>query len=244
MKIRIVGSLLALTAGICLSPALHAQTLLNVKIGQTANDGTADGAYQETAGAVLGSGNSWWNEYAFVSSTPFQVSVVDSSDSAIPGVTLSVQNSQGVGSLSTSGNPSFLMNKMPYMNAGGLFTISLTGLAANSQYEFVGYAAYPSLTLGGSWAVTTGTLNSGTTSNDGTSADITTGVGKAYSEFVVTTDGSGNLTVTDSSPTSSYVVLSGFQLQAMSVPEPASISLAAIGLGLAGAFLRRKQIKA
>ncbi len=237
------SSLSSIALAICLAPALHAQTLLNVKIGQTANNGGTDGAYQEIAAAVLGSGNAWWNEYAFVSSTPYLVSVVDSGDSAIAGVTLTVQNSSGVGSLTTSGNPSFLMSKMPYMNPGGVFTISLTGLAAHSQYEFVGYSAYPGLTLGASWAVTTGTFDSGIAANDGTSADITTGAGKAYSDFYVTTDGSGNLTITDSSLTSTYTVLSGFQLQAVPVPEPATVAMGMMGLALLAGFQRMPRHK-
>lgn len=96
--------LLCLTLG----SAVQAQSLLNVKIGTTTQDASADGAYQESTAAVLGSANSYWNEYAFVSSTPFQVSVVDSFDAALSGVTLSVQNSQGVGGLSTSGKPHLL----------------------------------------------------------------------------------------------------------------------------------------
>ena len=243
MKTKLIKPLFFHCAcAICLSSTLHAQTLLNVKIGQTPQDTSADGAYQETPAAVLGSGNSWWNEYAFVSGTPYQVSVVDSGNNAMPGVTLTVQNSQGVGNLTTSGNPSFLMNKMPYMNPGGIFDISLAGLAANTQYEFVGYASYPGLSLGGSWAVTTGTLNSGTTANSGASADITTGLGVAYSEFLATSDGSGDLVVAESSPTASYEVLSGFQLEAAPAPEPATVSLIAVGVGLMALILRRGHI--
>ena len=235
-------SLSSLALAICLTTTLQGQTLLNVKIGQTTLNGGVDGVYQEIAAAVLGSGNSWWNEYTYVSTTPFQVPVVDSGDSAIAGVTLTVSNSGGTGTKSTAGtNPGFLFGSMPYQNAGGVFTISLTGLAANTRYEFVGYAARTSSSAGASWAVTTGTLNSGATLNDGTSMDITTGVGKSYSAFFATTDGSGNLTVTDSgNPGTSITVLAGFQLQAVPVPEPSTVSLAGLGL-LAGGLLLRRQ---
>ena len=254
MKTKLIKlSLCSCALAMCLSSTLYAQALLNVKIGETANDYTGgvggggpelNGAYQEVAAAVLGSGNSWWNEYAYVASTPFQVSVVDSGDNAMSGVTLTVANSTGVGSKTTAGtNPNFLFNNQPYQAVGGVFTITLAGLAANTEYEFVGYASRTSSGAGASWAVTTGTLNSGTTLNDGTSMDITTGVGKSYSEFFATTDGSGNLAVTDSgNPGTAITVLAGFQLEAVVVPEPSTIVLTLTALGLlAGKTLIRRQ---
>jgi hypothetical protein len=235
---------LAGAALITASFSAPAQSLLNVKIGRTSNDYTGstetDGSYQESAAAVLGSPNSYWNEYAYVSSTPFNLPVVDSTGATLSGVTLSVQNSSGVGSLNTAGNPAFLMNTMPYMNPGGVFTITLGGLQASSEYQFVGYSAYPSLTLGASWSVTTGSLVSGTTSNTGTSADITSGNGVAFADFLVNTDPSGNLVITDASLTSSYTVLSGFQLEAVPVPEPATWALL-IGGGVAWLAGRRRR---
>jgi len=118
------------------------------------------------------------------------------------------------------------------MNAGGVFTISLTGLAANTEYEFVGYAARTSSSAGAAWAVTTGSLVSGATANNGTSMDITTGVGKSYSDFFVNTDGSGNLTITDSgNPGTAITVLAGFQLELVPVPEPSTWAMLIGGLG-------------
>jgi len=254
MKTKLIKlSLCSCTLAICLSSTLYAQPLLNVKIGETASDYTGgvggggpevNGAYQESAAAVLGSANSWWNEYAYVGGTPFNVSVVDSGDNAIAGVTLTVSNSSGVGTKTTAGtNPNFLFQNGSYQNAGvgDYYTITLAGLAANTEYEFVGYAARTSSSAGATWAVTTGTLDSGTTSNNGTSMDITTGVGKSYSEFFANTDGSGNLVVTDSgNPSSSITVLDGFQLVA--VPEPSTIALTLTALGLlAGRILIRRQ---
>jgi hypothetical protein len=244
MTKKAIQNLWVFAVAIGWSTSLHSQTLLNVKIGTTTQDASADGAYVEVAGAVLGSGNSYWNEYAFVSSTPSLVSVVDSTGSTISGVTLTVQNSTGVGSLSTSGNPSFLMNTMPYQNPGGVFNITLAGLAADSLYEFVGYAANPTYSAGATWTVTTGTFQSGAASNDGSSADITTGVGKAYSDFFVKTDASGNLAITDASASGTYPILQGFQLQVAPTPEPSTIALTMVGLGLllGPALRRRKQI--
>jgi len=234
MKLTIKAIVFTCASLLTIGSAAQGQTLLNVKIGATTLNGGADGVYQEGA-AVLGSASSWWNEYAYVSSTPYQVSVVDNFDAAIAGVTLTVQNSGGTGTKATSGtNPGFLFGSMPYQNAGGVFTISLTGLSANTQYEFIGYAARTSSSAGASWAVTTGTFDSGTTLNDGTSMDITTGVGKSYSDFLATTDGSGNLTITDSgNPGTSITVLAGFQLQSViNVPEPGVGALLLGGCGL------------
>ncbi|MDR3457403.1 MAG: hypothetical protein P4N60_08155 [Verrucomicrobiae bacterium] len=233
-------------ACIGLGSPVQAQSLLNVKIGTTANDSSANGAYQESGAAVLGPANSWWNEYAFVSSTPAGVSVVDSQDNALTGIMLTVANSGGVGSKTTSGsNPSFLFASMPYQNSGGVFTISLSGLSANTQYEFVGYAARPTSAAGAAWAVTTGTLNSGITLNDGSSVDISTGAGKAYSEFLATTDGSGDLTITDSgNPGTAITVLDGFQLEVAAVPEPGAWAMICSGCGMLFAFRRYRGVKA
>ena len=234
-----------LSASLLISGSVaQAQTSLNVKIGLTSNNGTTDGAYQETGAAVLGSANSWWNEYQYKSSTPNGVSVVDSSDNALSGVTLTVANSTGTGTKTTSGsNPSFLFGSMPYQNAGGIFTVSLTGLLASTEYEFVGYAARPTSAAGASWAVTTGTLDSGTTLNDGSSVDVTTGVGKAYSDFFVTTTSSGDLTVTDTgNPGTAITILDGFQLEVATapVPEPGTWTLIFGGLGALFAYRQFK----
>lgn len=227
----------------CASLTAQAQ-LLNVKIGQSPNDSGASGAYQESAAAVLGSANDWWNEYD-TSAFPSGASVVDSTDAALSGITLTVAHSGGAGNLSTSGgNPSFLMGYAAYQNAGGVFTISLAGLLADTDYEFVGYGSSRA-TWGALWTVTTGTLVSGTTSNDGSSPDISSGDGVAYSNFIAKTDASGNLAVTDTSPTSSFVMLNGFQLQAVAVPEPSTMALAITGgLGLlAGIRFRRRLLR-
>ncbi len=197
--------------------------LLNVKIGSDTLNAGAGASQQQEGAAVLGTSSSWWNEYAYVSSTPYQVSVVDAADATISGVTLTVQNSGGVGHKTNSGsNPSFLYSSEPYQNPGGIFTITLTGLSANSQYEFVGYAGYPGSSAGATWSVTDGTLISGTTMNTGASVDISTGNGDAYSLFYASSDANGKLVVTDTGNLSSAIsTLAGFQVSPVAVPEPA-----------------------
>jgi len=238
----VAGALAGITL-LSLATSAHCQTLLNVKIGTTANTtASGDGAYQESPAAVLGSADSWWNEYAFVSSTPSGVAVVDSTGSLFTGVSLTIANTSGVGALSTSGNPSFLMGTMPYQNPGpgNVFNITLSGLQANTQYEFVGYAANPTYSAGATWTVTTGTPGAGIFSNDGSSADITTGVGEAYSRFFVTTDGSGILAITDGSQSGTYPILQGFQLmEVAAVPEPSAFAL--VALGSAGLIVLRRR---
>ncbi len=238
--IKLTSKVGASVCSIILSAAFAAQgqALLDVKIGATSNDSSANGAYQESGAAVLGLANSWWNEYSYVSSTPYNGSVVDSGDNSLAGVTLTVSNSGGVGAKTTSGsNPAFLFASMPYQNAGGVFTISLSGLVANTAYEFVGYAARPTSSAGASWAVTDGTFDSGTTLNTGASVDITTGIGIAYSEFLATTDGSGNLKVTDTgNPGTAITVREGFQLEMAAVPESSTWTLLTGGCGILIAF--------
>jgi hypothetical protein len=91
--------------------------------------------------------------------------------------------------------------------------------------------------VGATWSVTTGTLDSGTTVNDGSSIDITTGVGKSYSDFFVTTTSGGALTVAETgNPGTAITVLDGFQLEVAAVPEPSTWMLALGGLGMLFAF--------
>src|SRR5450432_1533732 len=127
-------------AGILTGGAIGHATLIDVKTGADTNDASADGAYVEGA-AVFGSAGSFWNEYKYVSTTPFQVSIVDDTGATLPGVTLTITNSGGVGAQTNSGsNPAFLFASEPYQNPGGIFTMSLAGLTASTTYEFIGYA--------------------------------------------------------------------------------------------------------
>jgi hypothetical protein len=240
-----VAALLYLTLG---SAADAQSVLLQVKIGATAHTtATGDGAYQE----IFGLGPSYWNEYGSVSSLPFAVSVVNTSGAIMPGATLTVESSTAVGSLGVSGNPSFLMNTMAYQNPGGVFNISLSGLFANTKYEFFGFAADPTHSAGAKWTVTTGTFDSGVASNDGSSANIGDGPGKAYSDFFVTTDGYGNLAISDAGAGPTYpitvhtdTILQGFALWLQTTPEPGTWALALSGCGIFFIFQRFKTINA
>jgi len=229
--------------GICLlavSSAVRAQSVIDVKVGTTTNNGGTNGVYQESGQAVLGTSTDYWNEFPYVSTTPYDVALVDNSD-ASTGVQVTINHSAGIGAKTTTSgiNPYFLFNQEPYMNAGGVFTITLSDLIPNDAYIFVGYASRTSSSAGATWAVTDGTLISGTTSN-GSSMDITAGNGSAYSEFQVRADGSGSLTITDTgSPTNGITVLSGFQIE-QAVPEPATYALFGLGALALGIVYRRR----
>ena len=233
-KLAVIGiSVLTLTT------ALQAQ-VIDVKIGATTANGGVNGVYLESGQAVLGTASDYWNEFPYVSSTPYNVNLYNNSDSTTTAY-LTVANSTGTGVRTISGgNPGFLFNSQPYQNSGGVFTITLTGLLASQNYTFVGYATYPT-TTGGSWTVTKGTLISGTTINSGASANINNGNGNAYSQFIAQTDASGNLTVTDTSLSGQSTILNGFQLQVVAVPEPSTYSLFGFGF-LALLFLARRKI--
>jgi hypothetical protein len=224
-----VALALAFTAG-----SAAATTEYNVKIG-----GSTTGTLQGGA-AVLGTSSSWWNDYAYTSSTPNKVSIVNDAGVTDSSVTLTISNSGGVGSLSNStGSPSFLMSSVRYQNPTGIWTIELDGLAANTTYSFVGYSAWinGSTGYGGTWSVLTGTAGAGTYTNTGSSVDISTGVGQAYVEFLVTTNSAGTVIIQDTS--SSYVPIEGFQI-ALAVPEPSSI-LMMLGGGALLALRSRKK---
>jgi hypothetical protein len=142
---------------------------------------------------------------------------------------LTIANSAGVGAYTQStSSPSFLMGAGRYMNGGGIWTVSFAGLAANTNYRFIGYSSNvrsSTVSHGGNWSVTTGTAGSGTFSNDGTSVDISSGAGKAYVDFFATTDGTGKLVIKDTYPTG-RVPLQGFQLSTVSpVPEPGTLAM-------------------
>jgi hypothetical protein len=222
-----------------LSPSVKAQSVINVKVGTTTNNAGVDGVYNETGQAVLGGSSGFWNEFSYVSTTPFNVELFNNSNSDT-GAQISIANSTGTGvKTTTSGiNPAFLFNNQPYQNAGGVFTISFSSLQPDTDYLFVGYGSRTSSGAGALWAVTDGTYISGTTSN-GTSMDITTGNGNSYSEFTVETDDSGFLTVTDSgNPGGSITALAGVQLQ--QTPEPSTYALLGLGALALVIMYRRK----
>jgi hypothetical protein len=242
MKFRSRAGLLCLGI-LSLVPAVHAQSsIINVKVGYVSTTNESNFVFQAPTNAVLGGTSDYWNQFAYVSNTPFHAALVDNANNAT-GVTVTIANSTGVGFKNTTSgiNPAFLFSYQPYQNPGGVFTISLYGLVPSTAYNFVGYASRTSSSAGAAWAITDGTLLSGTVAN-GTSMDISTGNGNAYSQFVFQSDVSGNAVITDSgNPGASITVLAGFQLQQAPVPEPSSYAV--LGLGILGLIMviRRKK---
>lgn len=219
---------------------VQAQSVISVKVGTTTNNAGTNGVYMESGQAVLGGASGYWNEFPYVSSTPFDAELYDNSN-VDTGANITIANSSGTGvkTTTTGINPAFLFNQQPYGNSGEVFTISFASLQPDTDYLIVGYASRTSSGAGAIWAVTDGTLISGTTSN-GTSMDITAGNGNAYSEFTAETDDSGFLTITDSgNPGTAITVLSGIQLE-QSVPEPSTYALLGLGALALVVVYRRK----
>jgi hypothetical protein len=225
----------AVALALSLMATTASATLYSVKIG-TSSDGTS-----ESGAAVLGSSTSWWNTFSYISSTPYQVSLVDDTGAA-SSVLVTINNSGGVGQLTNAaGSPAFLMDTVRYQNPGGTWQIELDGLSANTTYQFVGYSAWINGTTGygGTWSVAAGTAGTGTYTATGNSVDVSSGVGQAYVEFLVTTNSSGTLVINDTN-TSGYVPIEGFQISSVTaVPEPGSLLMMLGGLALLGAYTRR-----
>jgi len=243
-----MNRLLVLFAALGAAAAASAQPLINVKI-RNGSSPASDAVFQASSSAVLGTATDYWNGFNYQSSTPNNASLVDSANNLLSGVTLTVSNSSGVGGGTASGSvqlsPSINLGLYAYQNAGGIFTITLNGLVANQQYEFVGYAAEPVTDpdSGANWAVTTGSLLSGSTSNTGASASLTGGLGISYVDMFVQTDATGKLSITDTNLAgASRTILQGFQLQqsTSAVPEPATYAIWA-GLGALGLVVWKRR---
>jgi hypothetical protein len=222
----------------CLMTSIGAQAdEYNVKLAASWDPGTDTGA------AVLGSTSSKWNGYNndntfyYLSSGASLVDDTGPNTSVLFTLTYESFDGSSVKTNATS-SPSFLMGTTAILY-GGSWNISLTGLAANTTYQFIGYGTYAADSVGSTWTVLTGTAGSGVFTNTGDSADISTGAGNAYVNFEVTTDATGSLVVQVTSD-DGWVPLNGFQLATVaSVPEASTWVMMLGGLALLGLRARK-----
>jgi hypothetical protein len=127
------------------------------------------------------------------------------------------------------------------INGGDRLKLSLTGLAADTEYVFTSYHADTSNQSGTFTVDQTPIEDEASTSpfsfpSIDDNADFTPWVDNAYS-FSVTSDSSGNLDITYTQNSGSWIGINGFDLVA--VPEPATIGM--LGLGSLIALLVRRQ---
>lgn len=129
------------------------------------------------------------------------------------------------------------------IGGGDELILSLSGLAANTNFVFTSYH-FDTQNLEGSFTVDQ-TPSASETATSPFAFDVTDGSGtqtpwetNAYS-FDVTTDSSGNLDITYTHAGGTWIGINGFDLVSTAVPEPSSTAL--LGLGGIALLLRRRR---
>lgn len=153
------------------------------------------------------------------------------------GVTLTFDAEGGVISNNTGTQPvPALTDTYLYDNDGGSIGVTLSGLTPNADYRLVLYVASDDA-AGGSRALT-GTANGVSFAATGNPQPAFMD-GENVVELGVTSDGGGDLTISEDNPGNGdgEVDLNGLQLQ--TAPEPASLSLLCIGAALLAYRARR-----
>lgn len=130
------------------------------------------------------------------------------------------------------------------INGGDRMELNLTGLPANTNFEFTSYH-FDSHNANGSWLIDQTPSASETSSSPWVFARANGVVGlnpldNAYT-FDVTSDASGNLDITYTRNSGTFIGINGFDLVAVPsvIPEPSSVALLSL-FGLAACVRRRK----
>jgi hypothetical protein len=125
----------------------------------------------------------------------------------------------------------------------GAFTVTLTGLTANTDYELISYMTGEGANSGGTatWLDGTGTTITGSTHCTANSQEASFSQGVNYALLTGESDSSGKIVYTVSQDPSGDAAWAwnGLQLELAPVPEPSTIALGVMG-ALALLFRRRK----
>jgi len=247
--------------GVLASSSVSRGSVINVNFTTSGNTYTGLGADTLDTGTV-------WNNIVYPGSTVGAgdngITLTDSDSNALPNVTVNVSGT-GTSPVPSQNNfydgstdnplPALLMGGYRYIKPGGGLLVTLGGIPAGDYKLFVyaaGNATSQNADIGFNETANDvpGGISSGTTTaadrdiND--SGDPTTngsigsgGSGVNYVILDAQPDSSGNIEISLSSPTSTYLAVNALQLQPDVVPEPASLFL----LGLSGCTLLRRRTR-
>jgi hypothetical protein len=241
MKKTLLLILLLLACGI----SAKAQILIDVQFG--GNDFYGPYANTQSGAAVIGSSGDLWNFQTNSSALLSGISLNDVSG-ASSGVTLTVTPDTG-GSISEYSDPSGSGLQLQSTSVANLFqgilnsgyagsqgsTFTFSGLTAGQTYNLYVYSAFNNTTRESAWS-----LNGATAVDVGPngSASVLT----SPNNYIVLTgiaNGSGLLNV-QAEGVSGEIDVNGFQLQAVSVPEPSTYALL-LGSVLALIVIQRRR---
>jgi hypothetical protein len=238
-KIKLMAGLGSIGLALALSPA-NAQSLINFYAQPT-------GATPVSGAAVLGSSGGIWNGVTSVNGSV--LNAVDSLGNAtIISLSMSGVGQSDAAQLNGQTSATALLENS-YWNLSffsqGPFTTTLTGLAANTDYELIVYMTGRGASQGASggkatWVDGTGTTLTGETHCTDNSQEASFTQGVNYATLIGQTDSSGNIvyTVSQNSFGDAAWAWNGMQLTVAPVPEPSTLALAGLG-GLALLFRRR-----
>jgi len=234
MAVSLAAAILLLASGARAAPLIDVQF-------------TANGSPGYSGAAVIGSAGDSWNTFRGPGFTNVSGSGLPLNDAtgASTGVTLGYT---GNGFFDTTGS-SAIFEGTPFATlldaylVGDVFgrgagTVTLSGLTAGARYQLILYSVANNI-----GRVTDFTVGGTTQSVVPTSTTMLT-AGVNYTDFTAVADALGHLTISfTAGANSSEGDLNGLQLQELtiSMPEPASLTLLAMGLAGLGMVLRTRR---